>query len=29
MPIQLDGKKPDENFIKEIVALPGTGKEAL
>ena len=23
MPIQLDGKKPDENFIKEIVALLG------
>ena len=26
MPIQLDGKKPDENFIKEIVALLGLEK---
>lgn len=27
MPIQLDGKKPDENFIKEIVALLGLEKK--
>ena len=27
MPIQLDGKKPDENFIKEIVTLLGLEKK--
>ena len=27
MPIQLDGKKPDQKFIKEIVALLGLEKK--
>ena len=29
MPIQLDGKKPDKEFIKEIVALLGLEKKLL
>ncbi len=29
MPIQLDGKKPDQKFIKEIAALPGLEKKLL